>query len=359
MSFINRCLKFAVVLILSASMILSMFGCSEKDVPKASATKDEEYIVPAPKYNIGVILSSDSKDDVDAYNGFCSAFEDRDIEKTGFHHSMTLMECTNEDECIKAANDLVESKVDLIYAVGETAAVAAKNATDTIPVIFCSVADPIEAGLLATPATPDKNVTGVSDFTPCKAQMEFLRELYPEAKKVSAVYCATDAKSILISNMAKAEAEALGLEYESYPASNEHQLKITAENAAKDGDVIYLCEDELTLSEADLIFEIANENKTPVFSSTLNFFSEGAVATALPDYTALGYESGELALICLKNLKPFNEIVVQYPESCKKYVNVKFFEELPVDSSEVIIVGAVSEPLDLSDTQEPIVTDGI
>lgn len=354
MTFFNKYVKGAFCFTLIVLMMLSFAACSkgesQNDETAVSSVADEDkkssvtttaLSVSEPetdaKYTIGVLLCGDSKDDKAAYSGFLTAFEQRDFEQNGVHHNIILSECKDGNELKTKASEFVSQHVDLIYAVGEKAAIAAARATASIPIVFCNVADPIEAGLLSSASAPDKNVTGVSDFTPCKEQIEFIKTLYPKAKKISAVYCATDENSILVSNFAKIEAEAMKLEYNAFTASNKDQIKIAVEGAAKDGDVIYLYEDELTLSQRKTIFNTAKEKKVPVFSSTGTFIGDGAVATSLPDYIELGYDAGELALIILKELKPINEIAVEYPKACINYVNEAYLDKLPVDNSQVTV----------------------
>jgi putative ABC transport system substrate-binding protein len=60
------------------------------------------------------------------------------------------------------AGELVRAKVDVIIAIGTPAALAAKKATDTIPVVFARAGDPIRLGLVSNLARPDGNVTGMS-----------------------------------------------------------------------------------------------------------------------------------------------------------------------------------------------------
>lgn len=350
MIFCNKYFKGTLLSVLAFLILVFGCACSKNNSSEKSATVDEvtaiaEDVTTEPatepvslaKYTIGVILCGESEEDTLAYNGFVKAFEARDFGQNGFHHNILVSNGKDEKDCRAKVQEFVSQNVDLIFAIGEKAAVSAAKCTQSIPIIFCNVSDPIEAKLMQSLTAPDKNVTGVSDFTPCKEQMEFIRTLYPKAKKISAVYCATDANSILVSNLAKAEAEALGFEYNAFTASNEHQLKISVESAAKDGDVIYLCEDELTLEQRKLIFKTAKENKVPVFSSTDTFIEDGAVATCLPDYTELGYDAGELALIVLKNLKPINEISVEYPNACINYINEEYQDKFSLDNTEVTV----------------------
>ena len=84
------------------------------------------------------------------------------------------------------AADLVGRKVDLIVAVSDDSARAAKNATATIPIVFMTGADPVEEGLVASLARPGDNLTGVSFlFLELHAKrLELLCELVPQAQAI-------------------------------------------------------------------------------------------------------------------------------------------------------------------------------
>ena len=86
------------------------------------------------------------------------------------------------------AADLVGRKVDVIATSGgPPSALAAKNATSTIPIVFASVSDPVELGLVASLARPGGNLTGVStmfaELNP--KRLELLSELVPEARVIA------------------------------------------------------------------------------------------------------------------------------------------------------------------------------
>ena len=85
------------------------------------------------------------------------------------------------------AQELVAAKVDVIYVAIAPAALAAKHATNTIPVVFAGIPDPVGMGLVASLARPGGNVTGVAfEATPEQAakQLELLKELAPSVRRV-------------------------------------------------------------------------------------------------------------------------------------------------------------------------------
>jgi putative ABC transport system substrate-binding protein len=88
------------------------------------------------------------------------------------------------------AAELVRLKVDVIVAVVTQAAVAAKQATDTIPIVMVAVSDPVAAGLVASLGRPGRNVTGTSGQAAHVAakQVELLHELLPRAARIAALW---------------------------------------------------------------------------------------------------------------------------------------------------------------------------
>jgi putative ABC transport system substrate-binding protein len=95
---------------------------------------------------------------------------------------------SNYDRLPALAADLVSRKVDMIVTIGGTpAALAAKNATSAIPIVFTSVSDPVGVGLVASLARPGGNVTGFSNIaaqlTP--KLLELLSEAFPQADVIA------------------------------------------------------------------------------------------------------------------------------------------------------------------------------
>src|SRR5438132_4364234 len=86
------------------------------------------------------------------------------------------------------AAELVRLKVDLIVSFGTQGVTAAKNATETIPIVMIAVRDPVGTGLIASLARPGGNVTGVSGYAGVEIvakQLELLKETVPKIRRVA------------------------------------------------------------------------------------------------------------------------------------------------------------------------------
>ncbi|HEU4358495.1 MAG TPA: ABC transporter substrate-binding protein [Xanthobacteraceae bacterium] len=93
------------------------------------------------------------------------------------------------DQLAALAADLVRRQVSVIVAGGSVAALAAKNSTASIPIVFTSGADPVESGLVASLSRPEGNLTGVSLLAVEMAtkRLELIRDLLPQARAVAMI----------------------------------------------------------------------------------------------------------------------------------------------------------------------------
>ena len=75
--------------------------------------------------------------------------------------------------------------------------------TDSIPILVSAVTDPAASGLVESNEVPGGNVSGTSDLTPVKEQIDLMQQIIPDVKKVGLLYCSAEANSVLQIDMAK------------------------------------------------------------------------------------------------------------------------------------------------------------
>jgi putative tryptophan/tyrosine transport system substrate-binding protein len=111
------------------------------------------------------------------------------------------------------ATELARLKVDVIVTTSTPAAMAAKQATSTIPIVFAVIADPVGAGLMANFARPGGSITGLSSISRELGgkRLEFLKEVVPRASRLAVLYNPSDRSNVLMLNDLQESALALGL----------------------------------------------------------------------------------------------------------------------------------------------------
>jgi putative tryptophan/tyrosine transport system substrate-binding protein len=120
------------------------------------------------------------------------------------------------------ADELVRLKVDLLFTRGTPETLALKNATNTIPIVFYSVTDPVGAGLVESLARPGRNITGFSSIESVLAgkRLELLKETVPKLGRMAILWNPRDLSSVQQWKQSQAAAPELGLQLHSMEVSS-------------------------------------------------------------------------------------------------------------------------------------------
>lgn len=193
------------------------------------------------------------------------------------------------------ATKLVNDKHDLIYAIATPAAQAVANKTSDIPIIVNAVTDPESAGLVNSNEVPGTNVSGVSDLTPVKRQIELLHEVAPDVKKIAIIYANSEDNSRFQADIAKKEIEALNLEWIDGSVSEANQLQQVVESLISKVDAIYVPTDNLVADSYPIVTNLAFDHKVVTVSGESGMVHAGGLITDGISYINLGHKAGEMA----------------------------------------------------------------
>ena len=185
------------------------------------------------------------------------------------------------------AADLVQRRVSVIVAIdGTAAALAAKAATSTIPIVFIVGADPVELGLVASLGRPGGNITGVGALAVGTAakRLQLLHELVPAAAGIAFLRNPTNPYfSALETRELQAAATVLGVRLLLLNASSPHEIEVAFANlVAQRAGAFLLATDPFFMTARDQLVALANRHTVPAIYP----FREDAAAGGLVSYGA-------------------------------------------------------------------------
>ncbi len=266
-----------------------------------------------------------------ANQGFTDAIRDSKL-----HAVIDQQNASGEQPaCQTIAEKFADDNDNLIYAIATPAAQAAAAATTEIPIVISAVTDPAGSGLVASNDAPGGNVTGTSDLTPVKEQIDLLRKLLPSAKKVGILYCTAESNSAIQVKMAKEACDAAGLEAKEYSVSSSNEIQTVVESMIGNADVIYTPTDNTIAAGMSTVSSVATDHKIPIICGEEGQLEGGGLATYGIDYYQLGYMAGEQAVSILRDGRKPADIPIGYlsADKCKLSVNQDAADELGIDTS--------------------------
>ena len=230
------------------------------------------------------------------------------------------------------ASKIVNDNPDLIYAIATPAAQAIANKTSDIPVIFSALTDPISAGLVESNEKPNTNISGVSDLTPVKRQIELMKEIAPDTKRVWVVYANSEDNSRYQASIAEAEIKALGMDYIDASVSDANQLQQVVESLVGKVDAIYVPTDNLVAESYSIVTNIAYDNNIVTVSGESGMVLAGGLITDGIEYLSVGKRAGAMAYDVLVDKADISLIPVVYLEESdlSLYVNITVADHLGI-----------------------------
>src|SRR5215213_2815620 len=165
------------------------------------------------------------------------------------------------------AAELVRLKVNLIVSFGTQGVTAAKNATETIPIVMIAVRDPVGTGLIASLARPGGNVTGVSGYAGLEIvakQLELLKETVPDASSVAILSNPTNAYHKLAIKEVKVAAQVLGVQLQLLEARDASDFDGAFATMAKEGaGALLVLSDIIFNSHGARLADLATAGRLP------------------------------------------------------------------------------------------------
>ena len=198
------------------------------------------------------------------------------------------------------AKNFVSQNKDLIYAISTPSAQSAYNSTKDIPIIISAVTDPVSAELVKSLEEPNTNVSGTCDYVPVNKQLELIKTLVPNAKKIGVIYNTSEVNSEIQIKELKKYSKDYGYSVVEAGVTSTNEVNAAISSLVNKVDVLYAPTDQLVVSSMPIIVQKTLEKKIPIIASEKGSVESGALATCGINYYELGYESGKMAVEVLK-----------------------------------------------------------
>jgi len=221
------------------------------------------------------------------------------------------------------AAEFVRRKVDVIVT-GGLPAVAVKQVTSVIPIVFAVASDPVGTGLVASLVRPGGNATGLSTQAIDLAgkRLELLRQLVPGVRRLAILANIGYSASVIEMSEVQAAARTLGLEVVALEIQRAEDIT-TAFMALNDrAEALYITADPLLNSNRVRIFALANIARLPTIASIREFVEAGGLMSYGPNYPDLFRRAGDFVDKILRGVKP-GDIPVEQPTKFDLVINLK------------------------------------
>jgi putative ABC transport system substrate-binding protein len=223
------------------------------------------------------------------------------------------------------ARELVAAKVDLIWAPGTLVVAAAQKATQSLPIVFAIVTDPVASGFIRSLPRPGTNASGI---TLMSAEMgakriEILNETFPKLKRVGVLHHPGDLSSVAQLPFVQRGVRALGKELMVVEArALEEFAAALAKLAAWRADSLVILESGLYLTHRKTLLDWAAKHRWPTINSTKEYTEAGGVIAYGADYADNCRRSAVYVDKILKGAKPA-DLPVQQPTKFELTINLK------------------------------------
>jgi putative tryptophan/tyrosine transport system substrate-binding protein len=230
------------------------------------------------------------------------------------------------------AAELVEKRVSVIFATAPTSvAVAAKAATNTIPIVFVTSSDPVAVGLVESLSRPGGNVTGVAILNELLnvKRLEFLHEALPSASTIAYLFNPTTFDDGRIRRV-EAGARSLGVGLVRVNAATPAEIEVAFEEIVRQRIGALLVDaDPLFFAQRDLIITLAARHSTPAIYQTLQHVAAGGLMGYGPIVTDAFRIAGVYVGRVLKGEKPA-DLPVEQSTRIELAINLKTAKALGV-----------------------------
>lgn len=254
----------------------------------------------------------------------------------GKNIEIDLQNAQGEQRNLKTISQQLAESSDVVLAIATPSAQSLANTTQTTPVIFSAVTDPVSAKLVESREHPGGNVTGTSDQSSdaISTQINLIKKVLPKAKTIGILYTQSEPNSVVQKNEAKRLLEEKGFTVVEKTILDSNNVKAAAESLMAEVDMVFVPTDNIISSTMETVKQVSIKHKVPVFGGSTEMIAVGGLYNYGTNYEELGRQTARMLIRVLKGEKPEN-IAVELPEKLELHTNQEMADALGIDISKL------------------------
>ena len=247
-----------------------------------------------------------------------------------------LQNAQGEQRNLKTISQQLSESSDVVLAIATPSAQSLANTTQTTPVIFSAVTDPVSAKLVESREHPGGNVTGTSDQSSdaISTQINLIKKVLPKAKSIGILYTQSEPNSVVQKDEAKRLLEEKGFTVVEKTILDSNNVKAAAESLMTEVDMVFVPTDNIISSTMETVKQVSIKHKVPVFGGSTEMVAVGGLYNYGTNYEELGRQTARMLVRVLKGEKPEN-IAVELPEKLELHTNQEMADALGIDISKL------------------------
>ena len=254
----------------------------------------------------------------------------------GKNIEIDLQNAQGEQRNLKTISQQLAESSDVVLAIATPSAQSLANTTQTTPVIFSAVTDPVSAKLVESREHPGGNVTGTSDQSSdaISTQINLIKKVLPKAKTIGILYTQSEPNSVVQKDEAKRLLEEKGFTVVEKTILDSNNVKAAAESLMTEVDMVFVPTDNIISSTMETVKQVSIKHKVPVFGGSTEMVAVGGLYNYGTNYEELGRQTARMLIRVLKGEKPEN-IAVELPEKLELHTNQEMADALGIDISKL------------------------
>ena len=254
----------------------------------------------------------------------------------GENIEIDLQNAQGEQRNLKTISQQLAESSDVVLAIATPSAQSLANTTQTTPVIFSAVTDPVSAKLVESREHPGGNVTGTSDQSSdaISTQINLIKKVLPKAKSIGILYTQSEPNSVVQKDEAKRLLEEKGFTVVEKTILDSNNVKAAAESLMAEVDMVFVPTDNIISSTMETVKQVSIKHKVPVFGGSTEMIAVGGLYNYGTNYEELGRQTARMLIRVLKGEKPEN-IAVELPEKLELHTNQEMADALGIDISKL------------------------